>query len=84
MLVHFHFSQVRAGDSCYRTTIAHTWIGENPNPTRKFAVQLVTTAMEVATGLPDWVNSSVTKNQGMEPGPVAKPITNRITIATAV
>ena len=25
--------------------------------------------MEEAIGLPDWVNSSVTKNQGIEPGP---------------
>ena len=47
----------------------HTWIGENPRPTRKLADQLTATAMEEAIGLPDWVNSSVTKNQGIDPGP---------------
>jgi hypothetical protein len=26
-----------------------------------------------------WLNSSVTKNQGMEPGPVANMTTNRMT-----
>ena len=40
----------------------------------------MTTAMDVAMGRPDWLNSSVTKNQGMEPGPVAKPTTKRMTI----
>jgi hypothetical protein len=28
-----------------------------------------------------WLKSSVTKNHGMEPGPVAKPTTKRMTIA---
>ncbi len=58
-----------------------TWRGANPNPTRKFAAQFVATAIEDAMGLPDWLKSSVTKNQGMEPGPVANPITKMITIA---
>ena len=58
-----------------------TLSGSNPHPTKKFAAQLVTTAMEVAMGLPDEVKSSVTKNQGMDPGPVAKPMTKPITMA---
>ena len=58
-----------------------TWIGGKARPTRKLADQFVATAMEVAMGLPDWLKSSVTKNQGMEPGPVAKPITKQITMA---
>jgi hypothetical protein len=32
----------------------NTCSGENPRPTRKLADQLVTTAMEVAIGRPDW------------------------------
>ena len=44
-------------------------MGEKPRPTRKLADQLTATAMEEAIGRPDWENSSVTKNQGMEPGP---------------
>ena len=39
--------------------------------------------MEVAVGRPDWAKSSVTKNQGMEPGPVANPTTNRMTATMA-
>ena len=48
----------------------------------KFAAQLVATAMEVARGLAPWVKSSVTRNQGMEPGPVANITTNNITSNT--
>ena len=58
-----------------------TLSGSNARPTRKFAAQFVATAMDVAIGLPDWAKSSVTKNQGMDPGPVAKPMTKRRTIA---
>lgn len=58
-------------------------MGSNPSPTRKFADQLTDTAIEVAVGLPDWANNSVTKNQGMEPGPVANPTTKRITAMIA-
>ena len=61
----------------------NTWIGSNPSPTRKLADQLTDTAMDVAVGLPDWANSSVTKNHGMEPGPVANPTTNKITATMA-
>ena len=39
--------------------------------------------MDVAVGLPDWANNSVTKNQGIDPGPVANPTTNRITATIA-
>ena len=60
-----------------------TCIGSNPSPTRKLADQLTETAMEVAVGLPDWANNSVTKNQGIEPGPVAKPTTKKMTAAMA-
>jgi hypothetical protein len=58
-------------------------MGENPRPTRKLADQLTATAIEVAMGRPDCAKSSVTKNQGIEPGPVAKPTTKRMTAATA-
>ena len=40
----------------------------------------MTTAIEVAIPRADWVKSSVTKNQGIEPGPVANPITKVMTI----
>jgi hypothetical protein len=36
--------------------------------------------MEVAMGRPDWLKSSVTKNQGIDPGPVANPTTNKMTM----
>lgn len=52
-----------------------TWIGRNPSPTMKFATQLTVTAMAVAMGRAEELNSSVTRNQGMEPGPVAKNTT---------
>lgn len=41
----------------------------------KLATQLTVTAMAVAMGRAEELNSSVTKNQGMEPGPVAKNTT---------
>ena len=47
-----------------------SWIGEKESPTRKFADQLTATAILVAIGLPDCANSSETKNQGIEPGPI--------------
>ena len=58
----------------------HTLMGSNPSPTKKFAVQLVTTAMDVAIPRADWVKSSVTKNHGIDPGPVANPTTKDITM----
>ncbi len=36
--------------------------------------------MEVAIGRPDCVKSSVTKNHGIDPGPVAKPMTKPMTM----
>lgn len=42
--------------------------------TKKLAIQLIETARDVAAGLADWLNNSDTKNQGMEPGPVANKI----------
>ena len=56
-------------------------MGSKQRPTRKFALQFVTTATAVAVGRASCPNNSVTKNQGMEPGPTAKPTTNRITMA---
>ena len=57
-----------------------TMRGVNPSPTKKFAVQLVTTATEVAIPRAPWVNNSVTKNQGIDPGPVANPTTKVMTM----
>ena len=56
-----------------------TCIGRKHNPTKKFAVQFVTTAMDAAIGLADCWKSSFTKNHGIDPGPVAKPTTNMMT-----
>nr|SVE73879.1 EOG090X0FQ8 [Daphnia atkinsoni] len=44
-------------------------------PTMKLATQLTVTAIAVAIGRAEELNSSVTRNQGMEPGPVAKNTT---------
>ena len=60
--------------------LVHTFNGSNPNPTKKLAVQLTPTAMAVAMPLADCWNNSVTKNQGIDPGPVANPTTNEITM----
>lgn len=46
-------------------------MGRNPRPTIKLATQLTVTAIDVAIGRAEELNSSVTKNQGIEPGPVA-------------
>ena len=54
-------------------------MGRNPRPTMKLATQLTVTAMDVAIGRAEELNSSVTKNQGIEPGPVANITTNIIT-----
>ena len=62
------------------TFVCLTMRGVNPSPTKKLAVQLVTTATDVAIPRAPWVNSSVTKNQGMDPGPVAKPTTKVMTM----
>ena len=54
-------------------------MGRNPRPTTKLATQLTVTAMDVAMGRAEELNNSVTKNQGIEPGPVANMTTNKIT-----
>lgn len=54
-------------------------MGRNPRPTMKLATQLTVTAMAVAIGRAEELNSSVTRNQGMDPGPVANITTNRMT-----
>ena len=56
-----------------------TLIGSNIMATRKLAVQFATTAIEAAMGRADCWNNSLTKNHGIDPGPVANPTTNRIT-----
>ena len=48
-------------------------------PTKKFAIQLMLTASDVAAGRADWLNSSDTRNQGIDPGPVANNIINATT-----
>ena len=45
----------------------------------KFATQLTVTAIAVAIGRAEELNNSVTRNQGIEPGPVANITTNTIT-----
>lgn len=45
----------------------------------KLAVQLMATARLVAAPRADWLNSSETRNQGMEPGPIANITTKRMT-----
>ena len=45
--------------------------------------ELETECYLVAVGLPDCANNSVTKNQGMLPGPVANPTTKRMTLMMA-
>lgn len=44
-------------------------------PTRKLAIQLTNTAMDMAAGLGPCENSSAVIIQGMEPGPMAKNLT---------
>lgn len=44
----------------------------------KLATQLTVTAMAVAIGRAEELKSSVTRNQGIDPGPVAKKITKTI------
>lgn len=51
----------------------------NPRPTKKLAPQLVPTAILVAIGLAFCMNNSLTKNQGMEPGPTANMTTKPTT-----
>lgn len=50
-----------------------------PRPTKKLAVQLTPTAMLVANGRAFCINNSLTKNHGIDPGPVAKITTNPTT-----
>ena len=54
-------------------------IGKKRSPTKKAAVQLTATAIEAAMGLALLAKTSLTRNQGMEPGPVANITTKRIT-----
>jgi len=56
-----------------------TCSGKKPIPTIKLAAQLTQTAKLVAAPRADWLNNSDTRNQGMEPGPIANITTNRIT-----
>lgn len=46
-----------------------------PMPTRKFAIQLTSTAMDIAAGRGPWEKSSAVIIQGIEPGPTAKNTT---------
>ena len=47
----------------------------NPMPTKKLAIQLTRTAMDMAAGLGPWENSSAVIIHGMDPGPTAKNMT---------
>lgn len=46
-----------------------------PIPTRKFAIQLTNTAMDIAAGRGPCENNSAVIIQGIEPGPTAKKTT---------
>lgn len=48
-------------------------------PTKKLAVQFTVTAILEAVDRADWLNNSLTMNQGIEPGPTANMITKRRT-----
>jgi hypothetical protein len=61
------------------TAIKLTCNGKKPMPTIKLAVQLTATARLVAAPRADWLNNSDTRNQGMDPGPIANIMTNRMT-----
>lgn len=52
-----------------------TFIFRKPIPTTKLAIQLTSTAMDMAAGLGPWEKSSAVIIQGMDPGPTAKNIT---------
>lgn len=56
-----------------------TCSGKKPMPTMKLAVQLTATARLVAAPRADWLNNSDTRNQGMDPGPIANMTTKRMT-----
>lgn len=47
----------------------------NPMPTRKLAIQLTSTAMDMAAGRGPCENNSAVIIHGMEPGPTAKNTT---------
>jgi len=47
----------------------------NPMPTKKLAIQLTRTAMDMAAGLGPCENSSAVIIQGIDPGPTAKNTT---------
>lgn len=52
-----------------------TFMLGKPMPTKKLAIQLTRTAMDMAAGLGPCENSSAVIIQGIEPGPTAKNTT---------
>jgi hypothetical protein len=52
-----------------------TFMLGNPMPTKKLAIQLTRTAMDMAAGLGPCENSSAVIIQGIDPGPTAKNTT---------
>lgn len=52
-------------------------------PTRKFAIQLTSTAMDIAAGRGPWLNNSAVIIHGMGPGPTEKKSTNDKVATTA-
>ena len=69
------------GDSNLKDAIASfqtehlTFILGKPMPTKKLAIQLTRTAIDMAAGLGPCENSSAVIIHGMEPGPTAKNTT---------
>lgn len=59
-----------------------TFIVGKPMPTRKLAIQLMSTAMDMAAGRGPWENSSAVIIHGIEPGPTAKKTTKLSTDTT--
>lgn len=52
-----------------------TFILGNPIPTKKLAIQLTKTAIDIAAGLGPCENNSAVIIHGIEPGPTAKNTT---------
>lgn len=52
-----------------------TFMLGKPMPTKKLAIQLTRTAIDIAAGLGPWENSSAVIIHGMDPGPTAKNTT---------
>jgi len=59
-----------------------TFMVGKPIPTRKLAVQLISTAMDMAAGRGPWEKSSAVIIHGIEPGPTAKNTTKLSTDTT--